>query len=172
MIGGGDWAPDRIVVDFVQAITAKRPLILRNPDATRPWQHVLEPLSGYLHLTQKLLEDDGLAFASGWNFGPGEENVHRVEDLARGLVAAWGVGEVVIERNAGNPHEASLLKLDCSMARSQLGWHGVWDFIETLRYTVDWYRSHSMSQNVSILTLEQIKSYQTAARHTGLPWTQ
>lgn len=171
VIGGGDWSSDRIVVDFIRSITAGRPLVLRNPTATRPWQHVLEPLSGYLALAAHLLGDQGHDQADGWNFGPADESIVTVETLARALVAAWGAGEVKVSRDPGQPHEAGLLKLDCSKARFHLGWHGVWNLAETVRHTVDWYRGLHLGGEAKRLTREQISAYQAAATQAHLPWT-
>ena len=171
VIGGGDWASDRIVVDFVKGIEAGRPLVLRNPGATRPWQLVLEPLSGYLDLGARLCQREGWRLAEGWNFGPNEENVVTVEALARALVATWGTGEVQINRDPNQPHEAGLLKLDCSKAREGFGWHGVWDFPETVRQTVLWYRGQHHGEDATTLTDQQIKAYGAAAAHAKLPWT-
>ena len=126
VIGGGDWATDRIVTDFVSAIRRGQPLTLRNPLATRPWQHVLEPLSGYLNLAAHLVRDDGQMFADGWNFGPAETSVVTVELLARALAAEWGAGTVRVEQDPTRPHEAGLLKLDGSKAaarRRSRWWH-------------------------------------------------
>lgn len=171
VIGGGDWAPDRIVVDFVKGIEGGHPLKLRNPEATRPWQHVLEPLSGYLELGARLCQQEGWRLAEGWNFGPNEENVVTVELLARALVSAWGEGVVQIDRDPNNPHEAGLLKLDCSKARKVLGWHGVWDFNETVHRTVEWYLGQNSGIDAKVLTSKQIDAYITAATHARIPWT-
>lgn len=171
VIGGGDWAADRIVVDFVKSIEAADPLVLRNPSATRPWQHVLEPLSGYLALGARLYQEDGWELAQGWNLGPRDESVVDVETLARALVSAWGKGAVQINQDPNQPHEAGLLKLDCSKAKAVLGWHGVWDFQETVHRTVEWYRGHHRGEDVKHLTQKQIETYETAAVRAGLPWT-
>ena len=169
VIGGGDWALDRLVVDFVQAIAANRPLLLRNPGATRPWQHVLEPLSGYLDLGARLCQPGGQGLAGGWNFGPREDNVVSVETLARTLVGIWGAGEVQVHQD--QPHEAGLLTLDCAKACAELGWHGLWDFPETARQTVEWYRGYSLGQDPKVLTFKQIQAYESAARSAGMPWS-
>ena len=170
VIGGGDWSADRIVTDFVKSILAGKPLSLRNPKATRPWQHVLEPLSGYLELGRRLLQDEGGRFADGWNFGPSEDSVVLVQDLARKLVSRWGKGEVVVDTSGNHPHEAGLLKLDCSKARLEMGWHGVWGVDETARRVVDWYKEHSEGGDMLSRTREQILSYSNDARQQGLPW--
>ncbi|HNY29703.1 MAG TPA: CDP-glucose 4,6-dehydratase [Fibrobacteria bacterium] len=170
VIGGGDWSADRIVTDFVRSILADKPLSLRNPKATRPWQHVLEPLSGYLDLGSRLLADGGAGFADGWNFGPSEDSVVLVQDLARLLVGAWNRGEVVVDTTGNHPHEAGLLKLDCSKARQELGWHGVWGVQETVRRVVAWYKEHSEGGDMVLRTREQIQSYGDEARRQKLPW--
>ncbi len=170
VIGGGDWATDRIVVDFVKSIESAKPLSLRNPSATRPWQHVLEPLSGYLDLGSRLYQPDGWQLAQGWNLGPRDESVVDVETLARTLVSAWGEGEVRVDATPNHPHEAGLLKLDCSKARTVLGWHGVWDFPETVRQTVEWYRGHHLGEDAGRLTQRQIEAYEAAAMDARLPW--
>ena len=170
VIGGGDWSSDRIVVDFIRTITSGQPLVLRNPGATRPWQHVLEPLSGYLALAERLLREEGQEAADGWNFGPADDSIVTVETLAQSLVAAWGAGEVQVRRESDQPHEAGLLKLDCSKARARLGWHGVWDFAETVRHTVGWYRGLHLGIDAERLTRDQIAAYETAATKALLPW--
>lgn len=171
VIGGGDWSSDRIVTDFVKAILADKPLALRNPKATRPWQHVLEPLSGYLDLGSRLLTPDRASLAEGWNFGPADDSVVLVQDLARKLVGAWGRGTVVVDTSGSHPHEAGLLKLDCSKARLELGWHGVWGVDETVRRVVDWYKDHSEGGDMARCTRKQIESYGEDARRQNLPWT-
>ncbi|MEI6566737.1 MAG: CDP-glucose 4,6-dehydratase, partial [Verrucomicrobiota bacterium] len=163
VIGGGDWATDRIVVDFVKSIKADEPLVLRNPGSTRPWQHVLEPLSGYLDLGSRLCQESGWRLSQGWNFGPSDESVVDVETLARALVSVWGNGEVRVSQDPNQPHEAGLLKLDCSKASAELGWHGVWNFQETVRQTVEWYRGHHRGEDVKHLTHKQIGAYESAA---------
>lgn len=170
VIGGGDWSADRIVTDFVKSIISDKPLALRNPKATRPWQHVLEPLSGYLDLGSRLLSPAGAPLADGWNFGPSEDSVVLVQELARMLVGAWKRGEVVVDTSGNHPHEAGLLKLDCSKARQDLGWHGVWDVEETVRRVVAWYKEHSEGGDMTARTREQIQSYSEDARRHNLPW--
>jgi CDP-glucose 4,6-dehydratase len=160
VIGGGDWAADRIVVDFVRSLAQGQPLLLRNPSATRPWQHVLEPLCGYLELAMALHGSGGEAYAEGWNFGPAEEDVVTVEQLAKTLAASWGQGEVVVAPDAGQPHEAGLLKLDCSKARARLHWRPVWHFPEAVQKTVEWYRGFHQGEDPERLTCSQIAAYQ------------
>ncbi len=170
VIGGGDWSADRIVTDFVLAIQAGRPLRLRHPQATRPWQHVLEPLSGYLNLAWRLCQEDGQRFAEGWNFGPADTSVTTVENLARQLVAAYGSGTVEIAADSPQVHEAGLLKLDCSKAAARLGWRGVWDVAETARRTAAWYREQQAGRSAVAMVDADLLAYVTQARYQKLPW--
>ncbi len=170
VIGGGDWAKDRIVTDFIRRIGAGGDLELRNPKATRPWQHVLEPLSGYLHLARMLASDQGARFAEAWNFGPDDESVIPVEALARLLVKAWGAGRVITAAASHQPHEAGLLKLDCSKAAHELGWRGVWGVAQAVNQTVSWYRQHAESGDLAEITSRQISMYARDAAARGLPW--
>jgi CDP-glucose 4,6-dehydratase len=128
---------------------------------------VLEPLSGYLKLARALHGQAGPGFAQAWNFGPQDASVVTVGQMAQCLVDTWGRGEVVIARDPGQPHEAGLLKLDCSKARARLGWQAVWGFPETIRRTVEWYRDHSLGEDPERLTLQQIKAYQEDLGRTG-----
>jgi len=172
VIGGGDWSADRIVTDFVLAIRAGQPVRLRNPHATRPWQHVLEPLSGYLHLAWKLAGDHGEDFAQAWNFGPADASVTTVESLARQLVAAWGAGEVEIDQSPKQPHEATLLKLDCSKAAQRLGWHGSWDVATTAERTALWYRAHYNGTAARALVDADLAAFRATAASHHQPWTR
>lgn len=169
VIGGGDWSTDRLVSDFVRAIQRGEPLTLRSPHATRPWQHVLEPLSGYLHLGSLLAGKDGQRFAEAWNFGPDDRSVVTVEHLARRLVAHWGSGSVTAAPGP-HPHEACLLKLDCSKALAYLRWHGLWDVDTAISHTVAWYLAHRQAHDMAALTTEQIHAYAERARERRLPW--
>jgi len=172
VIGGGDWSADRIVTDFVLAIRAGQPVRLRNPHATRPWQHVLEPLSGYLHLAWKLAGDHGEDFAQAWNFGPADASVTTVENLARQLVAAWGAGAVEIDQSPKQLHEATLLKLDCSKAAQRLGWHGSWDVATTAERTALWYRAHYNGTAARALVDADLAAFRAAAASHHQPWTR
>ncbi len=171
VIGGGDWACDRIVPDFISRIQAKKALSLRNPGATRPWQHVLEPLSGYLLLAQRLAGNAGSAFAEGWNFGPVDASIITVHELASRLVRAWGSGEIILAPAGPKVHEACLLKLDCSKALARLRWRGTWDVDQTVSRTIDWYRAFDAGQDVLQLTKRQIDDYVTDASRLGIAWT-
>ncbi len=163
VIGGGDWSADRIVTDFILAIQAGQPLRLRNPHATRPWQHVLEPLSGYLTLADRLLESDGDRCAEAWNFGPSDASVTTVAELARLLVAAWGVGAVDASTVAPPLHEAGLLKLDASKAAARLGWRGRWDVVETATRTARWYRALTEGADARALVDADLAAFSAAA---------
>ena len=172
VIGGGDWSPDRIVTDFVLSIQAGKPLLLRNPLATRPWQHVLEPLSAYLLLARQLCLSDGSRYADGWNFGPGDASVTTVECLAKLLVAAYGQGTVEICPDASQLHEAGLLKLDCSKAAMRLGWRGVWDVDTTVSRTAGWYRAFQQGGSVRRLVDADISAFSIDAARGARPWTR
>jgi CDP-glucose 4,6-dehydratase len=141
VIGGGDWAEDRIVPDIIRALTAHQPVVLRRPHAVRPWQHVLEPLRGYLMLGERLYTA-GQDFADGWNFGPAEVRPLTVLELTRQLLAIWGSGQVVVQEDGG-VHEAHYLKLDCCKAHQQLGWWPLLSVEDALVLTAQWYRAHA-----------------------------
>ena len=170
VIGGGDWADDRIVTDLIRAIQAGRPLRLRRPHATRPWQHVLEPLAAYVHLAWRLCQRDGAGWAEGWNFGPADGNVTTVDALARQLAAAYGSGVIEHASDAAAPHEAGLLKLDCSKAQARLGWHGVWDVATTVARTAAWYRAQHDGAAADALVDADLAAYTAAAAAQRLPW--
>jgi len=161
VIGGGDWSEDRLIPDAFKAFEAKKPLIIRNPLATRPWQHVLEPLSGYLILAQALYEQ-GSAFASGWNFGPRDEDNRAVQEVVDLLISGWG-GTARWEKECSvQPHEANLLKLDCSKARTQLGWMPQWDLETATKKIVQWQKAYQARENMQEVSLAQINHYMSA----------
>ncbi len=141
VIGGGDWAEDRLVPDIARAIAAHVDVVIRNPDAVRPWQHVLDPLRGYLMLGLRLAKGER-DFAEGWNFGPDAAAEIPVIDLAERVVAAWGRGRLDVRRDPNAPHEAGLLKLDSSKARAALGFRPLLGVDDAIRLTVDWYRAY------------------------------
>lgn len=141
VIGGGDWSDDRLVPDIVRAITSDEPIVVRNPNSVRPWQHVLEPLRGYLMLAASLLAG-GPGFAEEWNFGPNSDEVLTVEDLTRAVIDAWGKGSMVVSPENDPPHEASLLRLDISKARQLLGYRPLIDSQDAVEMTVRWYSDH------------------------------
>ncbi|WP_121662037.1 CDP-glucose 4,6-dehydratase [Metabacillus litoralis] len=156
VIGGGDWAEDRIVPDSVRAIEKRKPISIRSPKSIRPWQHVLEPLSGYLLLTSQILTH-GPAFSGAWNFGPGEEGNVSVENLVSLLVDIWGEGTWEINQQA-DVHEANLLSLDISKAKHQLNWLPKWNIHETIEKTVHWYKSYKNCDIYNLCT-NQIVDY-------------
>ena len=157
VIGGGDWATDRIIPDCIRALEAGKPIEIRNPKAIRPWQHVLEPLSGYLLLAQKMWENPG-KYCDAWNFGPNQEDVATVWDVAALLVSKSGKGELVDSSNPNALHEAGLLLLDTSKAKHFLGWNPKLNLEETISLTADWYKKYKMEE-VYRLCVEQIRHY-------------
>ena len=158
VIGGGDWADDRLIPDIMRAITQGKPVNIRNPHAIRPWQHVLEPLSGYLILAQKLHEQ-GTAFAEGWNFGPNDEDAKPVQWIVEKLTQSWGEEASWVLDGGEHPHEAHYLKLDCSKAKSRLDWHPRWHLDEALDAIVDWQHAYRDGKAIKAFTLDQIQRY-------------
>ena len=165
VIGGGDWAEDRLVPDLVRAAVAGHSLKIRNPAATRPWQHALEPLSGYLRLGQMLLDDE--QFADAWNFGPDSEGERRVVEVATMLCKAWPHLSIETD-NGSHPHEAALLHLNCDKAKQKLAWHPVWNLNSALEYTAAWYRNYH--ENNRIGSVDDLTRYVSDARQLGLQW--
>jgi len=139
VIGGGDWAKDRIIPDIVRSLTKNEPIQVRNPAAVRPWQHVLEPLGGYLHLGTKMV-DDPIRYAESWNFGPFAEDNLTVEALVQMALAKWGGGDYQKPLLVGEPHEAGLLKLDISKSVNELGWKPKFDARKAIEITLEWYK--------------------------------
>jgi CDP-glucose 4,6-dehydratase len=163
VIGGGDWAEDRLIPDFMRAIIAGETVMIRSPNAIRPWQHVLEPLSGYLALAEKLYIQ-GNKFAEAWNFGPDDSDAKSVEWIVSQLVENWGGSACFkIDSNAANLHEAHFLKLDCSKARMTLGWKPQWNANETIQSICAWHKAHLNGQDMKAYTLNEIKLYQASA---------
>ncbi len=164
VIGGGDWCEDRLIPDFIRAITAGETLKIRNPHATRPWQHVLEPLAGYLRLAEQLVKS-GPALASAWNFGPADNDAHPVDWIADRLTVLWGDGAKWQLDGGDHPHEATYLKLDSTKAQTELDWAPKLNLDDALKWLVDWYRMHQDSPaNMREFTLKQIRAYSTAPR--------
>jgi len=183
VIGGGDWAPDRIIPDCVRSLSVGRPVEVRNPRAVRPWQHVLEPLSGYLWLAALLAAAGGDRYSGAWNFGPCEDDAEKevrwvVEEFQR----EWGSGEWVTPPQQDDvPYEAHLLALDASKATRELQWRPVWDARKAVQLTASWYRDYydaiagSATDQAIVgecgkLTLDQIHAYEADARAAGLAW--
>ena len=163
VIGGGDWAADRLVPDILRAISSGQPVRIRNPSAIRPWQHVLEPLSGYLILAQRLSQEDGEVAAQGWNFGPSPEDTRPVEWIVEKIVQDWG-GTASWERDpAPGPHEAHFLSLDCHKANRELGWRPAWSIGRAIEKIIDWHRAYLAGEQMRCVTLRQINEYRQDA---------
>jgi CDP-glucose 4,6-dehydratase len=159
VIGGGDWALDRLVPDILRAFEANQPVTIRNPQSTRPWQHVLEPLSGYLTLAEHLY-NHGQVFAEGWNFGPRDEDARPVKWIVEHMVNHWGNGASWQQISGVHPHEANYLKLDISKARSRLGWQPSWPLSAGLQATTEWHQEWLNGTDMQAVTLKQINQYQ------------
>lgn len=167
VIGGGDWAEDRLIPDIIRAASRKEKVKIRNPHATRPWQHVLEPLSGYLVLGQRLLDDDSEC-ADAWNFGPTDDDVLTVREMMERMKMQWDGLDFVLESNEAQPHEAGMLKLDSSKARQKLGWRPVWDCGQALEQTTKWYQA--FYKQGLVFTRSDLESYIEISRSKGLIW--
>jgi len=159
VIGGGDWSEDRLIPDAIKAFEANEPLLIRNPLAIRPWQHVLEPLSGYLVLAQALYQE-GPKFDGGWNFGPRDEDARSVQEVINLLIKNWGSAASWIQDQSEQPHEAHSLKLDCSKARQHLAWTPKWNLEKAIHSIADWQRAYQQQSNMHELSLQQIAQYQ------------
>jgi len=160
VIGGGDWAADRLVPDCLKAFAEDRPVCLRNPGAVRPWQHVLEPLSGYLLLAERLLATDGASFAGAWNFGPDRGGDATVGAVAGDAARSWGApARVDCPPDSRHPHEAGLLRLDTTRSRVELGWQPFWSLSEAVHRTVSWQKAWLSGGDMAALTRHQIAEY-------------
>lgn len=162
VIGGGDWAADRLIPDMVRAVAGNRPVSIRNPHAIRPWQHVLEPLSGYLLLAEKLYEE-GAGYAEGWNFGPNDDDAKPVQWIVERFTESWGRGASWLLDQADHPHEAHYLKLDCSKARMRLNWQPRWSLAQALENITLWHKAHQQGKSMREFSLRQIAAYQEQA---------
>lgn len=182
VIGGGDWAADRIIPDCVRALSGGKPIVVRNPGAVRPWQHVLEPLSGYLWLATLLLRD-AETYSGPWNFGPGlADGSREVRWVVDRFIQEWGTGEwITPNAKQAALHEAGLLALDSSKAQERLGWRPVWSAAQAVQETAAWYRDYcvavsrgqataSLPELLRRLTGDQIAAYTSDAHRAGLPW--
>lgn len=156
VIGGGDWAEDRLLPDAIRSTVMGKTTEIRNPLAIRPWQHVLDPLRGYLLLGQKLLERN-VDFAQAWNFGPDDESNLPVKDVMEEMKLNWNQIKYEVKRNEKQPHEANILKLDCSKAKTKLGWTPVWGIKESVKATCDWYRN--FYDEKQLITEKQITDF-------------
>ena len=158
VIGGGDWAADRLIPDILRAFEQNQPVIIRSPHATRPWQHVLEPLSGYLTLAERLCTD-GQAFAEGWNFGPHDDDASPVQWIVEHMVSSWSNGASWQLDGGAHPHEANYLKLDISKAKARLGWQPRWALSTALEKISAWHHAYLASTNMHEFTTQQIANY-------------
>ncbi len=166
IIGGGDWAANRLLPDAIRSFAAGAPLILRNPQSTRPWQHVLDPLPGYLTLAKRLAEE-GTTCPGGWNFGPAAEDCQPVENVARQLVQAWGEeAEVRVERKSGI-FEEKLLSLESAKSRAELGWAPKWHLSDAIFASVEWYKSHAENADMWAVTQAQIARFEKKSAQHG-----
>ncbi|MBW3697573.1 CDP-glucose 4,6-dehydratase [Vibrio sp. T187] len=161
VIGGGDWAEDRLIPDILQAFSENRKVEIRSPYAIRPWQHVLEPLSGYITIAEKLYSE-GSEFSEGWNFGPREDDAQPVEVIVNHLSHMWGDDAQWFLSQEVHPHEAHYLKLDCSKAKMRLNWQPVWNLEKTLEKIVSWQKAWLNGEDIKSYTINEIKEYMTA----------
>ncbi|RXJ84406.1 CDP-glucose 4,6-dehydratase [Arcobacter cloacae] len=166
VIGGGDWAKDRLMSDIMLSISQNKKVEIRNPNATRPWQHVLEPLSGYLYIGQKLFEEK-VEFSEAWNFGPNNESNITVKDVLKNVKKYWDKLDYEINLNS-EFHEANLLKIDSTKANTILKWNNVWDKSKSIEKTVNWYKN--FYENNKVLTSEDLMNYILDAKEKGVSW--
>lgn len=159
VIGGGDWAADRLIPDCINSLLSGKPVQIRNPQAIRPWQHVLEPLSGYLTLAQRLYES-GPEYAEGWNFGPRDEDAKPVEWIVQRMCASWGSNAGYVIDSGNHPHEAHYLKLDCSKAHMRLDWRPRWTLEQALHSIIEWVSVYRSGGDLKQCCFEQIESYE------------
>jgi len=158
VIGGGDWAAERLIPDCICALLKGHNIMIRNPNAIRPWQHVLEPLSGYLLLAQNLYQH-GAPYGAGWNFGPGDDDARPVEWIVQKMCSAWGSGAAYELDGGVHPHEAHYLKLDCSKARVELGWQPKWNLQTAIDRIIDWTLAYRDNRPMRDVCLAQIQDY-------------
>jgi CDP-glucose 4,6-dehydratase len=158
VIGGGDWAAERLIPDIIQGCMKSQEIVIRNPNAIRPWQHVLEPLSGYLLLAEKLYKSPS-QYAQSWNFGPEEDDVKTVGWIADYITNDWGNGNRWVKETTIQPYEAIYLKLDCSKAKTALCWRPRWKLEEALQQTVQWYQAYQSKKNLYEITLNQVENF-------------
>ena len=161
VIGGGDWAADRLVPDILRAFEQTQPVTIRNLRATRPWQHVLDPLSGYLTLAEHLYTH-GQAYGEGWNFGPQDDDAKPVQWIVEHMVNSWGKGASWQQDGGAHPHEANYLKLDISKAKARLGWQPRWPLATALELITSWHQAYLANVDLKKLCLAQIQQYSSA----------
>ncbi|MFC5448775.1 CDP-glucose 4,6-dehydratase [Paenibacillus aestuarii] len=168
VIGGGDWAKDRLIPDIIRSIQSRQPLLIRNPSAIRPWQHVLEPINGYLLLAQKMWEH-GTVFGDAWNFGPNEGDALSVSSLLEIFSRTWDEKlSVHVCEGTHNPHEAGLLNLDCSKATHQLGWRPYLPVRNAVEWLTNWYRAYFQEEDLRETTIKQIARYEEIIKESNL----
>lgn len=160
VIGGGDWAVDRLVPDCMKTLSRGEKIIIRNPNAVRPWQHVLEPLYGYLLLAESVYKY-GINSVS-YNFGPEESSCINVEEVVRTICKLWGKNANFNIKNDAGPHETNYLKLDCTKAKKELNWMPLWNIDEALNKTIEWYKAYYQNKNIELITEKQIEEYMEA----------
>jgi CDP-glucose 4,6-dehydratase len=160
VIGGGDWSPDRLIPDLVRGFVAGEPVAIRRPGAIRPWQHVLEPLHGYITLAEHLLSDDAARYATAYNFGPSDDDAHTVDWVVSRMVELWGDGASSVRAADAGVHEAGYLKLDAGRARAELNWTPRLRLVDSLEWLVAWYRAHAAGADMQAFTLGQIAAYE------------
>lgn len=158
VIGGGDWAENRLIPDILRAVSENQPVLIRKPHAIRPWQHVLEPLSGYMQLAE-LLHREGCSYAEAWNFGPAYEDTKPVRWIVDQVIQQWGDKATWMLDGTEHPHEAHYLKLDCSKARTRLGWRPRWELAQSLERIVAWQRAYLSGREMRRFSLDQIKEF-------------
>ena len=158
VIGGGDWSEDRIVPDCINSIIENKTIILRNPNAVRPWQHVLEPLNGYMILSYHLYKTPS-KFSGNWNFGPKESETLSVLDLSKFFISYFKSGKIKVEKSSLNAYETQLLKLNCDKANLLLSWRPKWDIPKTLEMTAEWYKRILEGENAKLVTIEQVEKF-------------
>jgi CDP-glucose 4,6-dehydratase len=161
VIGGGDWSEDRLIPDAIKAFEANQALMIRNPLATRPWQHVLEPLSGYLVLAQALYQN-GAKFDGGWNFGPRDEDARSVQEVIDLLIQKWGAPACWEQVQSAQPHEAHALRLDISKARQYLQWSPKWSLENAVEKISQWQQAYHKQFDMHAVSLQQITDYQNS----------
>ena len=163
VIGGGDWAIGRLIPDILRSFEKNAPVVIRNPKATRPWQHVLEPLSGYLVLAQKMYNNQD-KYAEGWNFGPSKEDVKQVDWILDKMILRWPDSRWIPD-NTSSFHEADFLQLDIAKAKSELDWEPVWNLNYTLEKIVDWYKAWIDKNDMQAICLTEIEEYMQDMNH-------
>lgn len=171
VIGGGDWAKDRIIPDCIKALRRKEPIVVRNPRSTRPWQHVLEPLGGYLHLGWMLFTEGEGFSRHNFNFGPEKMSNKSVIDLVEKVLNVWGEGEVLVDPPPKAPHEDMLLQLNCDRAWHFLKWKPTWHYDDSLEQTVLWYKAFHEGKNIGDFTGSQIEHYQKEFKENLNAWS-